>query len=119
MWKLSAVVVCAIALGSCAQWRAEQQARRAAQQAQQDAADDAQCRSYGAQYGSNAYIYCRQRTAELHQRMAEQRFEAQQQAYANMTAAGLSLMQSATPPPPQPPSEDHVCVAANNVMYRC
>ena len=120
MIKLAALIVCALSLSSCAEWRAAVEAKRAEQQAQQDAADDAKCRSYGAEYGSPAYIDCRQRTAELNQQIAEQRFEAQQQAYANMTAAGLGLMAASQAQPPQPPDpNDHVCIAPNNVLYRC
>lgn len=55
MIKLLAIVPLCIALGGCvtAQERA-QQAR-----AQFDAIDDQQCRSYGAQPGSDVYVNCR------------------------------------------------------------
>jgi hypothetical protein len=110
MWKPSAVVVCAFALASCAQWAAEQRAK-------QEAAEDAQCRSYGATPGTPMYYDCRMRLQQL----ALQRAEVAQQAFANMTAAGLGIAAASqpSPPQPQPPAEDHVCVAANNVLYRC
>ena len=98
------VIALALLVGGCAQMRAKL-----------DAADDAQCRSYGAEYGSNAYVYCRQS-------IADQRIQASQQAFANMTTTGLAIAATATPPSPQPsPPANHVCVSPtdNSYFYRC
>jgi hypothetical protein len=80
-------------VGGCAQYRAEQQARAAAMAQAQAASDDAQCRSYGAQSGSQMYIQCRMS-------LDQQR----QQTRAALAAAILSrpAPQPYYLPPPQP-----------------
>lgn len=76
-------VLIAIWLGLSLSGCAEYQAYQAQQAAQISAADDGQCRSYGAEPGSQAYIQCRMN-------IDNQR--------ASARAAALSRI---NPPPPQ------------------
>jgi hypothetical protein len=88
-------------------------ARIAQQQAINDA-DDARCRQYGAKPGSDAYIACRMNAANS-QEAAD---EAQREAWLGVAQTGAAMM-ATQPPVPLPPSQDHVCIAANNTFYRC
>ena len=112
MWKLSAVVVFAIALGSCAS------------REQENAADDAQCRASGLQANSLAYGYCRN---ELHDRREKTREVVRQTSNA-LIVIGSAMMAAgaaASPPPPPPPDPyagQHVCVSdipGTTRFYRC
>jgi hypothetical protein len=108
---LTVVAGCALS----PEYRARMQAQAAAQQQAQDDADDAHCRSLGAIPGSTAYVYCREATANNRQ-VAE---AARQQAALDMMAQGFQMMATPPPAPQLPPSNDHVCVAPNNTLYRC
>ena len=88
-------------------------ARQAQQQAINDA-DDSQCRQYGAKPGSDAYVACRMNLNNNRQAADE----AQREAWLGVAQAGSKMM-TASPSAPQPPSEDHVCIAPNNTLYRC
>ena len=101
-------------LSGCAEYRARVQARMAAQQEAINQADDAQCRQYGAVPGSDGYTACRMNLANNHR--ADE--AARQQAYQNMIVQGAQMMQP-PPAPPPPQTDEHVCIAPNNVYYRC
>jgi|SRR5665213_553035 len=73
------------------------------------------CRSLGTAPGSTAYVYCREATASNRQAADE----AQRQAWAGVAQAGFQMMATPPPAPQPPPSNDHVCIAANNTYYRC
>jgi hypothetical protein len=91
------------------------QAQAAADREVLEQADDARCRSLGAEPGSTAYVYCREATAQ--NRQAHE--DANRAASLQMMQNGLEML-SQSPPPPQPaPAADHVCIAANNTLYRC
>jgi outer membrane biogenesis lipoprotein LolB len=59
MMRTVLVVVALTALAGCAEYEAQQRQQAQAQSAAIAANEDAQCRSYGAQPGSPAYIQCR------------------------------------------------------------
>lgn len=113
LWLLPILLLVA----GCADYRARMQARAAAQQEAIADADDAHCRSLGAVPGTKPYDRCRY-TTEKSRLEAD---EAQRAAWLGVAQVGAQMM--ATPPPaPQPPpsnNDDHVCIAANNTLYRC
>lgn len=103
-------------LAGCAlspEYRARMQAQAAARQQAQDDDDDAFCRSHGIVPGYPQYLQCRQML--VGNRQAEE--AARQQASIAMMGAGLEMMSRPVPPPP--PTDDHVCIAQNNTLYRC
>jgi hypothetical protein len=101
--------------GLSPEYRARMQAQAAADQLAQEQADDAHCRSLGAEPGSTAYVYCREATSQNRQA----REDANRAASLQMMQNGLEML-SQSPPPPQPAAPaDHVCIAANNTLYRC
>jgi len=70
-----------------------------------------QCVETGFEPGTAGYLQCRQLAANTE--------AAQRAAYVGMIQAGATMM-AQQPSPPQPPtSDDHVCIAPNNVLYRC
>jgi hypothetical protein len=82
--------------------------------------DDAFCAKSGAPAGSPYYQQCRANMAQS--RIDPTADEAQRQAWLGVAQAGAIMMAQPPPPPPQPPSlapADHVCIAANNTLYRC
>jgi len=73
--RVLAILLAIMALDGCAQYEAQRQAQAAAAAQAQAASDDAQCRSYGVQPGSSAYVQCRmnldnQHAADFQQRRA-------------------------------------------------
>ena len=56
---LLAVVVCGVVLAGCAEYEARQQQEQYERAQAITANEDAQCRSYGAEPGSPAYVQCR------------------------------------------------------------
>jgi hypothetical protein len=107
--------VLALALAGCS-LSPEYQARVRAEGWAIDKTDDAQCQQI-APLHSDAYRTCRKNLAD--NRNAQQQ-QAQQRASNALMALGFGMMATSTPPPPQPPDpEDHVCIARNNVLYRC
>ena len=80
----------------------------AAQQQAINDADDARCRQYGAKPGTDAYIACRVDVAKTR----EAADEAQREAW-------LGVAPTAPPAPKPSLPQDHVCIAANNTLYRC
>jgi hypothetical protein len=70
------------------------------------------CIQNGFTPGTSAYLDCRQ--------LAIQQEAVTAQRWNNVTQAGIAMMQANQPQPPAPPQyNDHVCVAANNTVYRC
>jgi hypothetical protein len=114
MLRICAVTLLCFSLTGCAQYQARLQAQQAAQRQALDDADDAQCRQYGATPGSDAYVGCRMNIANNRQ-VADDAFR--QQSLQNFANAAAQI--GARPPTPQPATDDHVCIAANNTYYRC
>lgn len=109
------VIGLALLTSGCAGYQARFEAAKQAQAARIAATDDEHCRSLGAAPGSTAYVFCRQSTSNNR----EAADESQRQAWLGVAQTGFNAM-ATQPPAPQPPRpNDHVCVAANNVLYRC
>jgi outer membrane biogenesis lipoprotein LolB len=70
-WLILAVA--AIGLTGCAEMQARQQAEANANAQAQMANDDGQCRSYGTQPGTPAYVQCRMNLDNQHANMEMQR----------------------------------------------
>ena len=114
--QLLLVCVCLAGCGVIPGYRERYEAARGAQQAAIEGADDAKCQSYRASLGSNAYVACRMNLSNSR----EAADEAQRQAWAGVAQTGANMM-AQRPVPPSPPvsTDDHVCVAQNNALYRC
>jgi hypothetical protein len=116
MYRICAVALCclSVAAGCSPEYRARMQAQAAARQQAIVDADDAQCRSHGADRGSNSYVDCRVSLANNR----EAADEAQREAWLRLGQVGLQMM-TQRPAPATPASDDHVCIAANNTLCRC
>jgi hypothetical protein len=112
-----ALLLFCLAMPGCAQYQARLQAAQAAQQQAIDDADDAQCRQYNNERHADPdkYLACRQNLT-LNRQAASQ---AQQQASLALMQTGFQMMATPPRPAPQPPPEDHICIAPNNTFYRC
>lgn len=75
------------------------------------------CAHAGYERGSNANARCAQEIVN-----AKRRQDAvnQQRIAQIMMAIGFGMMAASAPPPAQPaPTQDRVCIAPNNALYRC
>jgi hypothetical protein len=106
---------CLCGCGLIPGYRERFEAARDAQQTAADNADDAKCQSYGSKPGSDAYVACRMNLSNNR----EAADEAQRQAWLGVAQAGANMMAQPPPPPPSLAPADHVCIAANNTLYRC
>jgi hypothetical protein len=89
-------------------------------EAQEKAVVDYCVGKFGHEHNSANVVRCvdQGKAARRKQEEAERQFE--RQFGTALMAVGFGLMAMQPPPPPQPaPPKDHVCIAANNTVYRC
>lgn len=79
---------------------------------EQIAADD--CAAKAAR-GSESHTRCVYQTVAARRRSDE----AQRQTSQDMMLLGTSTLATPAPPPQPAPPKEHVCIAANNTVYRC